>query len=125
MPRIVIMENSRALRSQWKRLLDREGYEVEEALTSNQLFAVLMEKEVDLIILDLFLGGEYGFHIIRRVKQDPNFAHIPIIVATIEQRRESIQEVVDEGVHDYLIKPFEIDFFLRRIKRILQGTMSA
>lgn len=125
MPRIVIMEDSRALRSQWKRLLNREGFEVEEALTGNQLFAILLEKEVDLIILDLFLGAEYGFHIIKRVKQDPNYANIPIMVATIEQRRESIQEVIDEGIKDYLIKPFDTEFFLRRIKRLVLSNLSA
>lgn len=124
MPRIVLMEDSQALRGQWKRLLNREGFDVEEALTGNQLFAVLFDKKVDLIILDLFLGGEYGFHIIKRVKQDPNYADIPIIVASVEQRRDSVQEVLDEGINDYLIKPFSIDFFLRRIRRLF-GELSA
>jgi DNA-binding response OmpR family regulator len=125
MPKIVIMEDSQMLRAQWKRLLSREGLEVVEALTSNQLFAVLLEKEVDLIVLDLFMGGEHGFHIIKRVKQDPSYANIPIMVATIEQRRESIQEVIDEGINDYLIKPFDVEFFIRRIKRLLIDELSA
>lgn len=98
----------------------RAGFEVEEAINGRHLFDILMEKEVNLIILDLFLSSEYGFHVIRRLKENPLYARIPIVVATPERRRESIQEVIDAGIADYLIKPLDTDFLVKRIQRIYE-----
>lgn len=98
----------------------RAGFEVEEAINGRHLFDILMEKEVNLIVLDLFLSSEYGFHVIRRLKENPQYAKIPIVVATPERRRESIQEVIEAGIADYLIKPLDTDFLVHRIKQIYE-----
>lgn len=123
--RIIILEDSQRLFRQWKNALNHEGFLVEEAVNGRHLFEILTEKEVNMIILDLFLTSEHGFHIIRRLKEHPDYKKIPIIVASPERRRESIEEVINAGVVDYLIKPMPTDFLVKRVKRVYEVLNSA
>lgn len=120
MEKIIIVDDTPDIRAKWKKLLNKERFQVIEAINSHQLFATLVNEDIDLIIIELFLGAEHGYYIIKRLKEDPNYAKIPIMVASGERRRASILEVINTGVDDYLIKPVDTELFLKRVKRLIK-----
>ncbi len=119
MGKIIIVDDTMNLKNKWKKALSRENFKVLDAVNSKQLFSALLTEEIDLIIIELFLGSEHGYYIIKRLKEDPIYQTIPIMVVSAERRRASIQEVIDIGIVDYLIKPVDIDTLVKRVKRIM------
>lgn len=119
MSKIVIVDDTISLVHKWKKAFSKENIEIIDAVNSHQLFDTLVKNEVNLIIIELFLGTEHGYYIIKRLREDPFYQKIPIMVVSTERRRASIQEVIDAGIVDYLIKPVDTALLINRAKRIL------
>lgn len=65
----------------------------------------------DVILLDLNLPRMGGHELLRRVKQNPRFKHVPIIVLTTSGRPDDILQAYDAGANAYLLKPVEFTRF--------------
>lgn len=97
--------------------LKAEGYAVSEAADGAGLMAMLEKKPVDLITLDVRLGGEDGFNLAREVRAKNN---VPIIM--ISGKGDMIDRVVglELGADDYIAKPFHMREVLARIRAVLR-----
>ena len=81
------------------------------------------EERPDVILLDIMMPGITGIEVCRQLKQDPVTREIPVIFITARTAKEDKLEGFDVGAADYLIKPFELDETIARIKtqlRIIQ-----
>lgn len=125
MENILIMDSSQILRSQWKRALKKAGFSVVEARSGNQLFDQLIIESIDLIVMDLYFEQEQGYHLIKRLKNDPIYAQIPVVVASEERRRVSIEEILKLGIADYLLKPLPANKLVNRVQRVFQQSKFA
>ncbi len=97
--------------------LKAEGYAVSEAADGAGLLAILEKKPVDLITLDVRLGGEDGFNLAREVRARNN---VPIIM--ISGKGDMIDRVVglELGADDYIAKPFHMREVLARVRAVLR-----
>ncbi|HRF98873.1 MAG TPA: response regulator, partial [Aggregatilineales bacterium] len=107
---ILIVDDETTIRDVVRRYLELDGFRVLEADTGTQALAILREKSVDLILLDIMLPAIDGFTITRSVRHLPEFqennAGIPIIMLT--SRGDETDRILgfELGVDDYIVKPF-------------------
>jgi two-component system, OmpR family, response regulator len=114
---ILIVDDEAEVRRLLEAGLKAEGYAVSEAADGAGLLAVLEKKPVDLITLDVRLGGEDGFNLAREVRAKNN---VPIIM--ISGKGDMIDRVVglELGADDYIAKPFHMREVLARVRAVLR-----
>ena len=95
-------------------------YQVEIAADGPQGLECAQHLIPDLIISDIMMPGFDGFELCRRLKSDISTSHIPIIFLTARAAEEIIIRGYETGVDDYIIKPFNTDILLARIRAILR-----
>lgn len=74
-----------------------------------------------LILLDLNLPGTDGRDVLRTIKSEPRLRQIPVIVLTASYAREDIARCYDIGADSYLLKPVDMDGFIKSIERLKEG----
>jgi len=115
--RILVVEDDQALALGLRINLEAEGYEVIHAVTAEEGLAILENSGVDLVVLDLMLPGMTGLEAIRIIRAGN--LKLPVLILTA---RSSLDDKVDglkAGADDYLTKPFNLEEFILRIKRML------
>ena len=116
-PRVLVVEDDDAIAQVLQRSLRMEGYEVRVAddgiAALDQAHAFLP----DLVILDLGLPRLDGIEVARRLREADD---VPILVLTARDAVEARVEGLDSGADDYLVKPFERQELLARLRALLR-----
>lgn len=120
--RIHVLEDDNDISYIIEYLLKDEGFEIQVSSTFAELKQKLKDGLPDLFILDVMLPDGNGAEICADLKNDMFTKHIPVIVmsASAANQKMSEQALAD----DYISKPFDIDFVLGRINRILNRQSS-
>ena len=85
------------------------------------LFFQALETEIPkLILLDLMLPGMDGIEILKKLKQNPKWANIPIIIASAKGAEFDKITGLDLGADDFLVKPFSMMEMVSRVKAVLR-----
>jgi len=80
---------------------------------------VLEEERIGLIICDWNMPDMSGIEVLRVVKDDDRWKHIPFIMLTAEVYKENVGEALKVGVSDYIAKPFTADLLTQKVKEVL------
>lgn len=115
--RILVVDDDPQISGLLKRGLSYEGYSVDTAGDGLETLAKVREKEPDLVILDIMMPGMDGIEVARRLRQGSN---IPILMLTARGMVADKVEGLNAGADDYLVKPFEFDELLARVKALLR-----
>ena len=100
--------------------LSRLGYEIIEAVDAEEALAVLQKDTPDLILLDLLLPKMQGDELCKKLKSDDKFKSIPIIIFTASAISPDLADRVKKmGADDCVIKPFEPDELLGKVKKFI------
>src|ERR1041385_3667616 len=100
-----------------------ENYDVLSASNGKEGLEVVRLKNPDLIITDYNMPVMNGPEFVKILRKDILFRHIPIIMLTGKGEVKDMVEGIESGADDYLVKPFEPDTLLARIKMILRRTI--
>ena len=100
--------------------LQSVGLDAKGCSTGKELFAELENKLPQLILLDIMLPDEDGLNILRRLRSDERYAHIPVIMATAKGTEFDKVKGLDCGADDYIAKPFGMLEMVARIKAVLR-----
>jgi two-component system phosphate regulon response regulator PhoB len=111
--RIHVLEDDEDIRYIIGVLLKDEGYELQLSSTFAELKSKLKDSVPDLFILDVMLPDGDGASICKDLKSDVFTQHIPIIVMSANDQNRQIS--LDAGANDYISKPFDIDYIVKRI----------
>jgi two-component system response regulator MprA len=117
--RILIIEDEERILQFLHRGLTYEGYRVDVAPDGTAGLALARESPPDLVILDWMLPGLDGLEVCRRLRAAGN---LPILMLTAKDAVADRVEGLDAGADDYLVKPFEFDELLARIRALLRRT---
>ena len=117
--RVLVVDDQEDMRHMQVRVLKNLGYEVELARDGLEALAKL-ELDVDLVLLDAEMPGMDGFAVARRIRQDPRFTDLPIIMVTGLGGKEDRLRAVEAGVNDFISKPFEINELRLRSQSLLK-----
>jgi two-component system chemotaxis response regulator CheY len=119
---ILIVDDSILMRTALKRTIDMVGIDTEsisEASNGIEALEVLNSKPIDLILTDLNMPEMDGIELVHRLKENSEYASIPVIVITTESSTVRIEDLQAEGIQDYLHKPFTPEEFRETITRSL------
>ena len=98
-----------------------DEYNVLEAENGEEALRVLLSYDVDFIISDLMMPVMDGLELSRQVKGNFAISHIPFLMLTAKTAQESRLEGYRSGVDEYLLKPFDEEMLLARIRNILDN----
>ncbi len=112
--RLLIAEDDPMLGTGLRRALQRAGYTVDLAVTGDDAMAAARAQSYALILLDLGLPNVGGIEALKAIRgrRDPT----PVIIVTARDRPEQKVEGLDAGADDYVVKPFDLDELLARIR---------
>ena len=116
--RVVVVEDDLDILELITYNLEREGYEVIGTTTGEDGVEAARSRKPDLILLDLMLPGIDGLEVCRRLKADPDTAHIPVVMVTAKGEETDIVTGFELGADDYVIKPFSPRVLIARIRAV-------
>jgi two-component system, OmpR family, KDP operon response regulator KdpE len=119
---ILIVDGERKLRSAMNATLMSHGYAVTESRNGENALKTLRMMRPDLILLDINLPAEDGINVCRQVRRS---CGIPIIVVTGRTAQHDKVLALDAGADDYVVKPFDWEELLARIRALLRRSMAA
>jgi len=119
-PRILVVDDERALRDSLRRALALEGYEVELATDGQDALQRLAADPVapDAIVLDVLMPGLDGLEVARRLREAGD--RTPILMLTARAEVEDRVAGLDAGADDYVVKPFALDELFARVRALLR-----
>jgi two-component system response regulator MprA len=116
-PRVLVVEDDMDIAGVLRRSLDKEGYEVRVAGDGEAALDQAGVFSPDAVVLDLGLPKLDGVEVCRRLR---HAGDVPILILTARDALDSRVEGLDSGADDYLVKPFERDELLARLRALLR-----
>jgi two-component system response regulator MprA len=116
-PRVLVVEDDEDIAQVLQRSLRLEGYEVRTAADGETALDVASNFVPDLVVLDLGLPKIDGIEVAKRLREADD---VPILMLTARDAVESRVEGLDSGADDYLVKPFERQELLARLRALLR-----
>ncbi len=107
--KILIVDDSSAMRKIARRTLRQAGYEsaeVVEAGGGGEALAALDEGPVDLIVSDLHMPGMDGLELVSQVRRREDGRNVPIVIVTTEAGEQAVRAALSRGASGYVVKPF-------------------
>jgi two-component system response regulator MprA len=120
---ILVVDDDRAVREALERALGYEGYDVESAPDGGAALAAIERRAPDVVVLDVMMPGLDGLAVTRRLREKGN--RVPILMLTARDGIDERVEGLDMGADDYLVKPFELDELLARMRALLRRAAPA
>jgi two-component system response regulator MprA len=115
--RVLVIEDDAEITDALRRSLRHEGYEVRTAADGIAALDAAAEFYPDLVVLDLGLPRLDGIEVCRQLRADGD---VPILILTARTETDDRVTGLDSGADDYLVKPFERQEFLARIRALLR-----
>lgn len=117
--RVLVIEDERRLAQNVARSLrEAAGFAVDLAYEGEDGLFMAEANPYDLIILDLMLPVIDGLQVLGRLRRDGH--HVPVLVLTARDEKESIVKLLNSGADDYLSKPFDLGELIARAKAIIR-----
>lgn len=116
--RILVIEDEQDLLTDIKTRLQSEAYIVDTSAEGNEGYFFATEYPLDAAIIDIGLPGMSGIEIIKKLRQQGST--LPILILTARSRWQEKVEGLEAGADDYLVKPFQMEELLARLKALLR-----
>lgn len=123
--KIIVIEDEEDIAALIKLQGEMSGYKMVVATDGLNGYQ-LLEKEIpDLILLDIMLPGQNGLDVCRKVKGNPKYKHIPIIMLSAKSEETDVILGLELGADDYVPKPFSPRVLFSRIKAVLRRNVDS
>jgi len=116
--RILLIEDDPDLQAHIKQSLEKESYIVDASSDGNEGYFFATEYPIDAAIIDLGLPGMSGIEIIQTLRKQGSV--LPILILTARSRWQEKVEGLEAGADDYLVKPFQMEELIARLKALLR-----
>lgn len=101
--------------------LKEKNIKAEAVSNSDTALKIISLKKPDLVILDIMMPEISGHELLRRLKQDPEFVTIPVIMLTGKSGEKDVLNARHSGALDYIVKPFDPDQLVVKVALILES----
>ncbi|HLF94012.1 MAG TPA: response regulator [Planctomycetota bacterium] len=119
--KILLAEDDELIRLVVKRLLEREGYDVLAFPDGSGALRGALENTVAMVVTDVRMPGMDGFELLGRLRANPEYAALPIVMLTSMGSEEDVVRGFEGGADDYIVKPFSSAELVARIRRLLKA----
>ena len=117
---LVVEDNERNLKLV-RDVLEYVGYDVRVARTAEDGIALAVKERPDLVLMDLQLPGIDGMEALRRLRESPRTADIPVVAVTAQAMKQDRERALDAGFNGYVEKPISVRAFPDQVRRFLSG----
>ena len=118
--KLLIVEDNVELLMLMNQLLSTR-YHVKTASNGKEALKIIKKEELDIIISDVMMPVMDGLTLTKRIKGDPNYQHLPIILLTAKTQEEDRNEALQIGADSYVTKPFKMSDLELRINNIVEN----
>jgi two-component system cell cycle response regulator DivK len=115
---LVVEDNERNLKL-LRDVLEYAGYDVRVARTAEDGLTLAAKEPPDLVLMDLQLPGIDGMEALRRLRQNPRTADIPVVAVTAQAMKQDRERVMDAGFNGYVEKPISVRTFPDQVRSFL------
>lgn len=113
--RVLLIDDEQFYYKLLQKSLKEAEYQLEYAKSGNEGLAKIPSFEPEMLIVDLKLPELDGFEILKRLRRDPKFSYVPVIVITSHDELSDKLRAFDLGADDYLVKPFQPEELVARM----------
>lgn len=117
---ILVVDDNKINCELLSRQLERQGHTVATAMNGQQALWMLKAMPYDLMLLDVVMTGMSGFELLQQLKEHQEWKHIPVIMISALDERDSMVKCIEMGAEDYLYKPFNPILLQARINTCLE-----
>jgi len=117
---ILYVEDNQDNRKLVRRVLEADGYTVNEAENAQEALAYLNTKPPALILMDISMPDMDGYALTAKIRAMPEFTKIPIIAMTANVMRGDRERSLEAGCDGYIQKPIDIDILTQQVERYIK-----
>lgn len=117
---ILYVEDNQDNRKLVRRVLEADGYAVDEAKNAQEALVYLNTKPPALILMDISMPDMDGYTLTTKIKAMPEFAKLPIIAMTANVIRGDRERSLEAGCDGYIQKPIDIDTLTQQVERYIK-----
>ena len=118
--KILLVEDNPVNRRLAGFLLRSQGYQVLEASSASDAFAIIQKERPALIVMDIQLPGMDGLEATKKIKAEPETADVPVLAVTSYAMKGDREKALAAGCAGYVTKPIDKTIFLAEISRHLK-----
>ena len=118
-PRILIVDNEPNIVISLEYLMKREGFEATAVADGDAALRALAGEPADLVILDLMLPKVNGFDVCRRIRADPRWGKVRILMLTAKGRETDVARGMRLGADAYVTKPFATRDLVAQVRKLV------
>lgn len=104
--KILVADDEPHIRRVVKDKLSNAGFQVFEAVNGEEAFQIAIRETPDLILLDVMMPKLNGFDVCRKLRCEPVFLNVPILLLTAKGQESDKKMGLDAGATEYITKPF-------------------
>jgi CheY-like chemotaxis protein len=116
---VLIAEDNAVNRELLRELLEGRGYTVLEACDGQEALQMIEEAQPELLLLDIGMPVLDGFAVIRRIRENPRLALLPVVAVTAYAMRGDREKILKSGFDGYLSKPLNPSSLTAELDRLL------
>lgn len=119
MKKIMVVDNEPDIVDLTRTVLELGGYNVITANSGEECLRLLEKEKVDLVLLDIMMPGMSGWDVFNRINNKKTNIKVAFMsVLEISDKRKQV--LIEEGLADYIMKPFDKEMLLNRVDKILK-----
>lgn len=121
-PSILVVEDDEHIADLLRFLLERQGYHVEVRADGRAALALINTSETPpcMILLDVMLPFIDGFELVSAIRRREGWETVPLVMLTAKTTEADIVRALDAGANDYIVKPFQPNELMARVRRYLK-----
>lgn len=123
-PRVLVVDDDRSLRTLLRFAMEEEGYQVAEANNGDNCLAEFARVKPDIVLLDAVMPVMDGFTCCSRLRTFPGAEHTPVLMITVLDDQDSVDQAFAAGATDYVTKPIHWAVLRQRVARLLEASRS-
>ncbi len=121
-PTVLVVEDDQHIAEVLRFMLERQGYRVVHLADGRAASAHIAAAEAPgLVLLDVMLPYVDGFEIVGLIRSQPAWRDVPVLMLTAKNTERDTVRALDAGASDFVIKPFQPQELLARVRRFLRS----
>lgn len=120
--KVLIIDDSEMVRNYYYYILKNAGFDVISAIDgADGIEKLFKAPDIKLIISDINMPNMDGYTMIEKIREDPQFEDLPIIIISTENEAMDKQKGYDAGADVYIVKPIDPNILIENIKLLIGG----
>jgi len=118
-PLILVVDDSTTNVVLLEAILDEKGYRIETALNAKEAYAIIAQRNPDLILLDLLMPKISGFDFLAQIRGNENTRNTPVIIISALTDEENVTKIMEMGAIDFIKKPIDLQYLVEKVDSVL------